>query len=166
MNISRIDSYMDLEIPEGYGVIYEYTILSIGKSYIGQTIDLMARHRSHCLDKDRLCAYLRHGDYNLSILDIVPIDKLDEAEMSYIRANNTLEPHGLNYSKGGRKNDIVCKKQNNSVPRSPSEKADRFKSRVFKLDGSLFIMIPHKISESNAIEPDDVMDVWVQHHQY
>lgn len=165
-DVKRIDDYKDFVIPEGFGVIYEYTILSIDKSYIGQTVNLWARHFAHCKDGDRLCAYLRHDDYNLSILDLVPIDKLDDAEIAYIKANNTLEPNGLNSSIGGRGNDIVGKKLNYSVPRVPSEDAQRFKSRVFKMDGRLYIMIPHKISNLSDMEPDDVLDVWVQHHKY
>lgn len=165
-DVKRIDSYNDLVIPEGFGVIYEYTILSVGKSYIGQTIDLKARHDHHCRVNSRIGAYLRCGDYNLSILDVVPIEKLDEAEIRYIEANGTIEPNGFNSTIGGRQNDIKQRNQNNSVPRVPSEMARRFKSRVINIAGRQYVMIPPKISKEEALEPDDLMDVWIQYHKF
>lgn len=164
--VKRIEDYKDLVIPVGSGVIYEYTVLSLDKSYIGQTTDLHRRHMSHCTSNKRIGPYLRHGDYNLSILDIVPIEELDKAEMRYIRVNKTYAPFGFNESPGGRINDLDTCVHNTHVPRMPIDPDSKFKSRVYKIDGRYYLSIPNKVVKRDGIEPDDLMDIWAEYTHY
>lgn len=100
-----IADYEGFEIPKGYGVIYEYFIPSICKSYIGQTTNLHRRHFAH-LRRGPLSAYLRSDDYILNVLETVEVRKLDHMERVYIARLHTQYPNGLNVRPGGRKDDL------------------------------------------------------------
>lgn len=160
--VRTIEDYKDFEIPEGYGVIYEYTVMSLGKSYIGQTVDLKARHYHHRNESSVLSPYIRHGDYDLTILDMVPIEELDEAERKYIKANNTLQPNGFNTSEGGRYNDIH-RGRPEPIPAKPeTDHPMKFRSRVVLLDGVYYLTIPSKFTKKGHLDVDDCVTVWAE----
>ena len=164
-DVRKIEDYRDFEIPEGSGVIYEYTILSLRRSYIGQTTDLRARHNKHRAQADRLSPYIRHGDYALTILDVVPVDQLDEAERRYIKANNTIFPNGFNVSEGGRDKDMR-KNFPEKIPSIPeSDHLMRFRSNIVKLDGVYYMTIPEKFTKRGHLDVNDTITVWAEDYK-
>lgn len=86
--------------PKGFGVIYLYTF-DDGDMYVGQTTRrLSVRHKYHLKGHIRVDDKLRTHNYTLSILNVVPVEELNDAEIYYIRELNTFED-GLNNTTGG-----------------------------------------------------------------
>lgn len=155
-----IKDYLDFTIPEGYGVIYEYTILSLDKAYIGQTKNILSRHQQHATNTKLLGPYISQGDYGLEILDVVPIEELDEAEMKYIKANKTLEPDGFNVSPGGRNNDMMPIRAKVTHHSKPTENATHLSSKIVEFNGRFYIPIPRKYAK--IVESEKPLDVWLE----
>lgn len=94
------------------GIIYKYTNIINGKSYIGQTIDEKSRIKKHKNSKDNLpfhCAIRKYGWENFKYEVLVRIESedkltisllLDDLEIYYISKYNTLE-EGYNLTSGG-----------------------------------------------------------------
>lgn len=85
----------------GYGLVYCYTFDN-GKKYIGiTTTNFIQRHKTHLYGKQVVDYAIRKRKYNVEIIDEVPIDELNDAEIRYISEFNCLKPNGYNISIGG-----------------------------------------------------------------
>lgn len=79
-------------------------ILDNGEKYIGQTSNsLSRRHNNHKYGSKRslIDRKLKTHNYTLEVIDELPIEELDFAEIYYIKHFNTLSPNGLNLTEGG-----------------------------------------------------------------
>lgn len=95
------------------GLIYKYTNKINNKSYIGQTIQKLAkRHNRHLKDSEEDNLYFHRAlqkygvdNFTLEILeDNIPLDILDEREKYWIKYYDTfyLNDNGYNMTEGGR----------------------------------------------------------------
>lgn len=94
--------------------IYMWTSPS-GKSYIGQSVDLVMRKRIFCTFNHTYggnkinCArkkYSHKSLWNYKVLEYCGVDKLDEREKYYIKLYNTVN-NGYNCESGGHENKII-----------------------------------------------------------
>jgi len=92
------------------GVVYLLTCLVSGKQYVGQTWDYEKRmgkyRRGHCKDQRAIYnAIAKYGWNNFTAVKIVQgiqtKDLLGKIETAYIKAFNTISPHGYNLTTGG-----------------------------------------------------------------
>jgi len=96
--------------------IYKFTNKITGESYIGQSRDIHKRYIQHkCRHEKRLRenapvedtyfhSMLNHygfWNFDFEIIEECNIDELNEKEIYYIKAFNTLYPNGYNKDKGG-----------------------------------------------------------------
>ena len=91
------------------GIIYKWTCLDTGKSYIGQTVTPNIRFRTHLrngLEKETnhplyidMNKYV-HWSYTVLEEDIPRGEELNNKEMFYIKKYNTMYPNGYNLRKG------------------------------------------------------------------
>lgn len=96
-------------IPPNTCGIYKITNLIDGKCYIGQSVDIRNRWKSHRHNgKTSHNAYLRramrkHGTDNFSIdvLEVCSVDDLDAIEKKCIASENSMVPSGYNMDLGG-----------------------------------------------------------------
>lgn len=109
---------------KGNGIIYKYTSPS-GKSYIGQTVNTLAKRADNILTGSgyKKCSVFWEGikkygwsNFSVEILEEVPFDLLNERESFYIKQYNSLTPNGYNICVGGeggkRTNVYVYSAQN------------------------------------------------------
>lgn len=152
MRRGSIADYEDLVIPDGYGVIYEYYIPSLDKSYIGQTTDLMRRHQDH-RSRGRLSPYIREDDYILNVLEFADRRRLDHLEQVYIQRLDTQAPNGLNVHQGGRIEGMVPKDFSDRMEWTFREHRDLWMTKdgfwatVWKDQGQYCIMIPREVAD-------------------
>lgn len=167
----RIEAYKDFEIPRGSGVIYEYYIPSIGKSYIGQTTDLLRRHREH-RNHGKLAPYIASDDYILNVLEVVEVSKLDREERRFIADFHTQSPYGLNVSEGGRTFDLAplvdfSSRVDWTFKNHDTEfRGENFTAKFYKdANGRFFTYIPEKVAESLLMIDGDEMSVSIDHRR-
>lgn len=167
----QIEGYEEYRVPEGFGVIYEYYLPSLGMSYIGQTTDIYKRHLGH-KRHGKLSPYIRADDYILNILEVAPTPRLDHLEKAYIKRLGTLAPDGLNISKGGRQNDLCIVKDfscqiqwtftdHSNVSRSRSER--QFSQRVQKGKHRYYVYIPAEVVNKMRLCEGDLMDITIRY---
>lgn len=96
--------------------IYKIVNTQNGKTYVGQSVDILKRWQSHKWEseepKDRSykCiihdAFRKYGidKFEFSILEECSVEMLDEREKHWISELNTLVPNGYNILGGGQKN--------------------------------------------------------------
>lgn len=95
------------------GVIYKVTCLVNGKVYIGQTVDLKARIRSHFSTKQKYhfgFALQKYGKDNFlwEIVEECPKDMLDDREQYWIAFYNSNDSrYGYNLTIGGDNGDAL-----------------------------------------------------------
>jgi hypothetical protein len=89
------------------GYIYKITNKENGMMYIGQTIDLKNRWKSH-MKKNSNCLYLKRAiekygcdNFKFEIICICFDEALNQCEIEYIKRYNTLVPNGYNLKSGG-----------------------------------------------------------------
>lgn len=110
--------------------IYKFTNKITGDSYIGQSVDIRKRYIQH---KNRYDTFggktearentyfhemLRHygfHNFEFEVLEECNRDQLNEKEVYYIRAYNTLYPHGYNLTRGGNSPHTMSIKDVNTV---------------------------------------------------
>lgn len=169
----RIEGYKGYTIPEGYGVIYEYYIPSLGKSYIGQTTNLFRRHFAH-RKRGKLAPYLQADDYILNILATVEVRRLNRAERMYISLLDTRHPHGLNVSEGGRDRDFppisdVSLQMNWAFTTHdpvPTDGEARFFSSEFSRDRSgCWVKVPMDVVRKMLLRDGDRVEVWMRYEK-
>jgi len=90
--------------------IYTITNKVNGKVYVGQAVDIPARWRSHRCELRNgkhgnphlQNAWRKYGEENFefSVLESVPVDKLNDAEIAWIKRLNTFR-NGYNLTTGG-----------------------------------------------------------------
>ena len=104
MDNQQLNTYiMNKKPKKGFGFIYKYTSPS-GKSYVGQTVQtLLGRAKTYSGKGYRKCslfykAILKYGfeNFQVEILDEVPIEELDCAEAFWIEYSNSMRPNGYN----------------------------------------------------------------------
>ena len=104
MDNQQLNTYiMNKKPKKGFGFIYKYTSPS-GKSYVGQTVQtLLGRAKTYSGKGYRKCslfykAILKYGfeNFQVKILDEVPIEELDCAEAFWIEYSNSMRPNGYN----------------------------------------------------------------------
>tara|TARA_B100001093_G_scaffold514686_1_gene589296 strand:- start:348 stop:1043 length:696 start_codon:yes stop_codon:yes gene_type:complete len=96
-----------VEDKQRFGCVYRLTNLIRNKAYIGKTINFKKRMKQHKYSKTN--TYLsrsikKHGWDNFKkeiIIDDVPEEDLNNLEISYIKVENTMTPHGYNLTLGG-----------------------------------------------------------------
>lgn len=123
-----------------FGVIYKITNLLDGKVYIGQTIRLPHRMRSHFLKSS--CLYLRNAIHKYGIenfsYEIIAVahsaEELDRLEVSAMEYFNSLAPNGYNAiiaGYGDRRNTVfseeTCRKISESNKGKPKHTEERKK---------------------------------------
>lgn len=91
------------------GVIYIVEMQDTGVVYVGQTRqEPQARWRQHVRGRTRLSKIMRlfgADDYfTFSVLENIPVERLDERERYWISHFGTLSPNGLNITPGGSNN--------------------------------------------------------------
>ena len=107
------------------GSIYKITNKLNGKSYIGQTMQLVVkRWRAHISRKSTSAihaAIKAYGKENFSfeVIEIAPtIEELNMLEQKYIKEFNTMSPNGYNLDMGGRN----CIKTKESIEKGAIKK--------------------------------------------
>ena len=89
------------------GTIYILENKVNGKCYIGQTInEFKNRYRQHQTSHSIIGKALRkHGvdNFNITLLENIPEEKLDELERKYIEKYSSIFPNGYNFESGGHK---------------------------------------------------------------
>lgn len=95
-------AYMEDAVAESNkGIIYLYTFDN-GKQYVGQTIiSVKKRYGQHLAEDNALSRAMKTHKHMVSILEVVDIEKLDDAEIKWIAEKNTLWPRGYNFTTGG-----------------------------------------------------------------
>ena len=91
------------------GTIYLLTCTVNGKKYVGQTRQKLGRRitehkRDSSINRPGVDhAIFVHGweKFTVEVLEICPVDKLNEREMFWIRELNTKAPNGYNLTDGG-----------------------------------------------------------------
>lgn len=97
-NLLHIDNVV---APDNKGIVYLYSFDN-GKQYVGQTrISVKKRYVQHFSNNDLLANIMKKHRHAVSVLEIVDIDKLDEAEIFWIKTLNTVWPFGYNFTYGG-----------------------------------------------------------------
>ena len=89
--------------------IYKITNLVNGKTYVGQSVDIYSRWKSHRHEgKQNHNAYLHRsihkyglGNFSFEIIERCSVDLLDELEKKYIRKLGCIAPNGYNMDLGG-----------------------------------------------------------------
>ena len=88
--------------------IYCYRRLSDGLCYVGQSVDLEERRNQHQRESSRHCyidnAIKKHGidAFVFEILELCEEDILDQREIHWIAALDTVHPNGFNLTHGGK----------------------------------------------------------------
>ena len=112
---------------KGYGVIYRYDFPSLvdkypTPSYIGLTKQHVSkRHSQHFSATKTNNVFnntLTTHEFNINILEMCEIDRLNDCERYWISAINSLYPNGLNYDEGGKRmemSDATRKKLSSSL---------------------------------------------------
>ena len=135
------------------GIIYCYKNLVTGKCYIGQTVDLKKRIRTHkslAYGSSSSCtafynAIKKYGydSFEFSILadGIAPGSELDARESEYISLLNTVSPNGYNLRSGGgarhyiseesRKRIAVSNKKKWDNPEFSEKRLEKLKSKEY-----------------------------------
>ena len=94
---------------QGYGFIYRYMSPS-NKNYIGQTVGTLKKRAINIISGNgyKKCslfwkAISKYGflNFKAEILEEVPVNKLNEREVFYIKKFNSISPYGYNLSHGG-----------------------------------------------------------------
>lgn len=99
---------------KSYGEIYVITNIKNGKQYVGQTTDsYQNRYKEHCQSLNRAdrkhsplyAAFNKYGleSFTCSLLEKVPVSKLDEREQYWIEKLGTFV-NGYNATAGGQRN--------------------------------------------------------------
>jgi group I intron endonuclease len=106
----ELQKYLHCRFPEGYGIIYAF-VKKFGdeKAYVGQCFDKKGfgnRLRTHTNSKN--CAALSNAiecygidSFSIIVVDLLPIEELDDAEYEFIWQFKTLIPSGYNIREGG-----------------------------------------------------------------
>lgn len=97
--------------------IYKITNINNGKAYIGQSIDIMTRWRTHKNELNRGCHHNNHLQYawnkfsadsfDFSIIEECSVEDLDDREKFWINKFNTFGDNGYNLTDGGREGQHV-----------------------------------------------------------
>lgn len=142
----------------GFMYLYMITNLVNNKRYIGITNDYKKRWVNHKCCNDTSMAIARaikkYGVENFKfevLLSGIPIDKIDEYEMEYIKKYNTLitNGHGYNISTGGRYFQGVTKNQrgaNNGNAHLTEEEVRYIKSHRNQPEYVLYDLFSEKLS--------------------
>ena len=113
------------------GIIYKYTYLPTGESYIGQTTNFTKRQRDH-LSEDRTNLRFHnllrkhYNDFKIEILEenISTIQELNKKEKFYIKKYNTYLGFGFNLTEGGDGGFQAC---NNYWKNNPKKMQEHIK---------------------------------------
>ena len=162
-----VQRIFDKGVPDGFGVIYEYHIPSLCKSYIGQTTNLYLRHSAH-LNRGKLSPYIREGDFRLQVLEIAPVEKLDRRERWYIRCLQTICPDGLNAHPGGRLDMMFPQDFSERMEWTFADHSERgcpesFSAYVELVKGRLVISIPSEVVRRMHLMEGDLMDIGISY---
>ena len=107
------------------GYIYKSTSPT-GEIYIGQTINTIKKRWDYHLYKASYGSNMiisqnirRFGSdaFTIEMLEEAPNDKLNELEIEYISANNSIFPNGLNFTRGGGAQSLETRIQNSDSHR-------------------------------------------------
>ena len=111
------------------GIIYKYTYLPTGESYIGQTTNFSKRQKQH-LKEDRVNLKFHnllrkhYEDFTIEILeDNIDINDLNKKEKYYIQKYNSYK-NGFNLTQGGDGNFQAC---NNYWKQHPEKMKEHIK---------------------------------------
>jgi len=94
-------------VKQEWGCIYRLTCMITSMVYIGKSVEFLNRMNNHKTAKDNYYihrAIRKYGWENFKveiIIDDVPEEDLNNLEISYIDAENTMRPNGYNLTKGG-----------------------------------------------------------------
>ncbi len=92
------------------GIIYKITCLVTKKPYVGQTRQKLerriAQHKSQSKKAEAgidlaIAEYGWEGNFTVEVLEICPVEKLDEREKFWIATLNSKSPNGYNLTDGG-----------------------------------------------------------------
>lgn len=143
-----IRKYRHERCPDGYGVLYRFRRKTGSrKAYIGISGDFPQRYKAHVYgrcDSTRAESIIhkaiqKYGidDFDVEILDYLPIEELLDAEREEIALQNTIAPNGYNLDEGGsraRPTEETKQKRSDAMKRTiesmPAEKIESWRSKA------------------------------------
>lgn len=105
-NVKSMD-FKDWTVNDGYGAVYLYTFDN-GKKYVGQTIlSVKERLRNHYHSDCLVDKAMKKNAFTVELLDVVPIDQLDDREKFFIAQYGCIWPDGYNMTDGGNNYNLL-----------------------------------------------------------
>lgn len=145
---------VEIEMKQGYGVIYIMTCIPTGKSYIGQALNYTScgikysgkgrvemhfreafyKKRTHCRILNEAIREYGIKSFIWCNLKEVPEKDLDQWENYYVESYNTLKPNGYNFKKGGDHftfSDETAKRMIKNYVQKESERCPKYIHPIF-----------------------------------
>lgn len=131
----ELQKYLHGRFPEGYGIIYAIVLRhSHEKGYVGQCHSKSgfkgrrsfhkSASASHCRALNAAVAKYGWNAFFVFVVDLLPVDELDDAEYEFIRQFRTLAPGGYNLKEGGLGGGL-CEESNEKMKATQRDDAHR-----------------------------------------